>query len=40
MGERNSIYRVLVGKLEGGYHWEDPRVNGRIILRCIFRNCV
>jgi hypothetical protein len=37
MGERISIYRVLVGKPEERDHWEDPSVNGRIILRWIFR---
>jgi len=33
MGERRRVYRVLVGKPEG-----NPGVNGRIILRWIFRN--
>jgi len=37
MGEEKSIYRVLVGRPEEGDHWEDPNVNGRIILRWIFR---
>jgi hypothetical protein len=32
MGERRGVYRVLVGKPEG-----DPSVDGRIILRWIFR---
>jgi len=36
MEERRVKYRVLVGKLESGY-LEDPIVNGRIILRWIFR---
>jgi hypothetical protein len=36
MGERRGAYRVLVGKLEGRGHLEDPGVDGRI-LRWIFR---
>jgi len=39
-GERKGIYRVLVGKLEEGDHWEDQGLNGRIILRWIFRKRV
>jgi hypothetical protein len=30
-------YMVLVGKHEGKSHWGDPDVDGRIILRWIFR---
>jgi len=37
MGERRGVYRVLVGKPEGKNHLGDPGVDGRIILRCIFR---
>ena len=37
MGERRGIYRVLVGKPEGRDHLGDPGVDGRIILRWIFR---
>ena len=37
IGERRGIYRVLVGKPEGKNHLEDPGIDGRIILRCIFR---
>jgi hypothetical protein len=37
MGERRSLYRVLVGKPEGKSHLEDPGVDERIILRWIFR---
>jgi len=33
------VYRVLLGKPEGERdHWGDPGVDGRIILRWIFRN--
>jgi len=31
------VYRVLVGKLEGKNHLEDPGVDGMIILSWIFR---
>jgi len=37
MGERRDAYRVLVGKPEERDHLEDPGVDGRIILRRIFR---
>jgi hypothetical protein len=37
VGEKRGVYRVLVGKYNGRYHWEDPGVDGRIILRFIFR---
>jgi hypothetical protein len=36
-GEERGVYRVLVGKPEGKNHWRDPDVDGRIILRWIFR---
>jgi hypothetical protein len=35
-GER-GVHRVLVGKPEGKRPWEDPDVDGRIILRWMFR---
>jgi hypothetical protein len=35
--KRKGIYRVLVGKPEGKSHLGDPGVDGRIILRWIFR---
>ena len=38
VGERRNIYRVLVGKPEGKRPLEDPGVDERIILRCIFRS--
>ena len=37
MGEGRGVYRVLVGKPEGKRHWGDQDVDGRIILRWIFR---
>jgi hypothetical protein len=36
MGERRCLYRVLVGKFEGKKHFENPGVDGIIILRWIF----
>jgi hypothetical protein len=35
-GERRDAYGVLVGKPEGRNHFEDPGVDGRIILKLIF----
>jgi hypothetical protein len=37
MDERRGQYRVLVGKPEGSNHLEDPGIDGRIIVRRIFR---
>jgi hypothetical protein len=37
MGNNRGVYRVLVGRPEGKNHLEDPGVDGRIILRWIFR---
>jgi len=37
MGERWGVYRVLVEKPEGQRPFGDPGVDGRIILRWIFR---
>ena len=36
-GERRGLCSVLVGKLEGRNHLEDPDIEGKIILRWIFR---
>jgi hypothetical protein len=39
MGEGRGLWRVLGGKAEGKKdHWGDPSIDGRIILRWIFRN--
>jgi len=35
--ERRGVYRVLVRKPEGKNHWEDPGVDGTMILRRILR---
>ena len=37
MEEERGVHKVLVGKHEGKNHWGDQDVDGRIILRCIFR---
>ena len=36
MRERRGVYRVLLVKLEGKDHLEDPGIDGRIILRWIY----
>ena len=38
MDEGRGVHRVLVGKLRERDDWGDPDVDGRIILRWIFRN--
>jgi len=37
VGERRGAYRVLVGKLGGKSHLENPGLDGRIVLRWILR---
>jgi hypothetical protein len=37
MGEGRGVHRVLVGKPEGKRPLGRPRLDGRIILRWIFR---
>jgi hypothetical protein len=37
MGEGRGVYRVLLWNLRERGHWGDPGVDGRIILRWIFR---
>jgi hypothetical protein len=36
-GEGRGVYRVLVWKPKERDHWGDPDIDGRIILRWIFR---
>jgi hypothetical protein len=36
-GERRGVYRVLEGKLRERDYFEDPGVDGRIILIWVFR---
>jgi hypothetical protein len=36
-GEGRCMYRVLVVKPEGKSHWGDQGIDGRIILRWMFR---
>jgi hypothetical protein len=33
MGDRRGVHRVLVVNLQERDHWEDPHIDGRIILR-------
>jgi hypothetical protein len=35
-GERKGAYRALVGKLRKGDHFEDPVLDGWIILKWVF----
>ena len=37
MGEGRGSYRGLTGKPEGRNYLEDPGIDGRIILKSIFR---
>jgi hypothetical protein len=37
MGDRRVVYRVLVGNIKESYHLEDSGLNGKIILKWIFR---
>jgi hypothetical protein len=37
MGEGRGAYRILVGRPEGRRHLEDQGVDGRIILKWIFK---
>jgi hypothetical protein len=37
MGEGRAVYRVLVGNMRETDYWGDPGVDGRRMLRWIFR---
>jgi len=37
MGDRRDEYRILVGRTEGKRPLEDLGVNGKIILKCVFK---
>jgi hypothetical protein len=37
VGEESGVHRVLVGSQRARGHWGDQDVDGRIILRWIFR---
>jgi hypothetical protein len=37
MGEKQGAYRILVGRPESRHHLGDPGVDGRIILKWIFK---
>jgi hypothetical protein len=40
MGKRRGAYRILVGKPAERDHLEDSGINGRIILRWIFKKWI
>jgi hypothetical protein len=37
MGEKRRVYKVLVGKAEGKSHLDDLNVDGKIILKWVFK---
>jgi hypothetical protein len=40
MGERRGAYRILVGRPEGRNHLRDPDIDGKVILKWIFKKWV
>jgi hypothetical protein len=38
MGEKRNAYRILVGIPEEKDSLQDKGVDGKIILRCVFKN--
>jgi hypothetical protein len=38
VGERRGVYRIFVRKPDGKSSFGKHKLDGRIILRCIFRN--
>ncbi len=40
IGRERRVFRVLVGKPEGKIHLVDPGVNGRKIIKWVFRSGV
>jgi hypothetical protein len=40
MREVGNVCRILLEILKGKENFEDLRVDGRIILKCVFRNYV
>jgi len=37
MAERRGAYRILMGRLEGRDHLEDSGIDGKIILKWMFK---
>jgi hypothetical protein len=37
VGERRGLYRVLEENVSERYHLKDPDIDGRILLRWVFR---
>ena len=38
MGKRSGTYRILWGKLRERDHLEDPILEGKILLKLVFKN--
>jgi hypothetical protein len=37
MGRKKNVYRVSVGSMQERSHFEDPGVDGRMILKWVLR---